>query len=103
MYFVVRRTWLAGADPTGEPDIVKTVAKAVSHEAAEQRAAILAQASSRARLDAEQGVWLCKAPDALHVFQVVAEDEASATVGAARGGARTEVVRVSMRLLGASA
>lgn len=104
MYFVVRRTWLAGADPTGSPDLVRTVAKASSREAAEARAAALACSSKRAaQLDPERGVWLCKAPDALHAFEVCELDGLPETDAAPRRAAGLDMIRAPRRILGATA
>jgi hypothetical protein len=103
MYFVVRRTWLAGADPTDQPDLVKTVARAASREAAEVRAAALACSAKRAaQLDADRKVWFCKAPDALHVFEVCRADEMQALESDAKT-ASIDVMRASRRLLGSPA
>jgi hypothetical protein len=104
MYFVVRRTWLAGADPTGSPDLVRTVAKASSREAAEARAAALACSSKRAaQLDPERGMWLCKAPDALHAFEVCEMDGSPEFDTAPKRAIGLDMMRAPRRILGATA
>lgn len=100
MYFVVRRTWLAGADPTDQPDLVRTVAKAASREAAEARAANLACGTKRAaQLDVDRKVWSCKAPDALHIFEVCEEEDALVFESSSKS-AGIPMIRASRRLLG---
>jgi hypothetical protein len=95
---------LAGADPTGSPDLVRTVAKTSSREAAEARAASLACSSKRAaQLDAERGMWLCKAPDALHAFEVCELDSAPEFDTTPRRAAGLDMRRASRRILGAPA
>jgi hypothetical protein len=104
MYFVVRRTWLAGADPTGAPDLVRTVAKASSREAAEARAAALACSSKRAaQLDPDSKAWLCKAPDALHSFEVSEEEQGIALESVLRRMPGRDAMRPPRRLLGSPA
>jgi hypothetical protein len=72
MYVVLRRTWLAGADPSAAPDMTKTVARLPSRSAAEARAESLAPGGR----DADARVWRAKARDALHVFEVSALQDA---------------------------
>lgn len=71
MVFIIRRTWLAGADPTAEPDLVRTVGEAATAAAGEARAEMLARNFGDARFDPEKRWWWAKASDALHAFQVV--------------------------------
>ncbi len=70
MYYVFRQTWLAGADPTAEPDSVKVVASARTRETAEARAEALAQEGCGARYDDHRRAWSAKARDALHAYCV---------------------------------
>lgn len=70
MFYVLKQTWFAGADPTEEADSVKQVGSTVTREQAETWAASLAQVKHPAHYDAEKQSWCAKAPDALHEFHV---------------------------------
>lgn len=76
MFHVVRRTWLAGADPTDKPDMCRPVATASTREAAEARAEALAKGFREPRFDGRARCWWAKAANALHEF-AVEEREAS--------------------------
>ncbi len=70
MHFVVRRTWLAGADPGGAPDLVRTAAVCLNRTAAEAKARALARSGREPRHDPQTGSWWMRTPDALHQLVV---------------------------------
>ncbi len=70
MHFVVKRTWLAGADPAAGPDTVRTAAVCLSFASAETRAESLARTGREARRDPHTGSWWMRTADALHELVV---------------------------------
>ena len=70
MHFVIRRSWLAGADPAAAPDTVKTAAVCFSRAAAEAKAEAMAKAGREPRHDPQTGSWWMRTQDALHELVV---------------------------------
>ena len=70
MYLVTKRSWLAGADPTAAPDLVRTVAVCFSRASAEAKARALAEAGRDTRHDPLTGSWWMRTVDALHELVV---------------------------------
>ncbi len=70
MFYVLKQTWFAGADPTEAADCVKQVGTMATREAAEAWASSLAHVKACAHYDAQKQSWCAKAPDALHEFHI---------------------------------
>jgi hypothetical protein len=70
MFYVLKQTWFAGADPTDVADCVKQVGAMATREAAEAWAASLAQVKASAHYDVDKRSWCAKGVDAQHEFHV---------------------------------
>ncbi len=70
MFYVLKQTWFAGADPTEAADSVKQVGTMATRAQAEAWASSLAHVKATPHYDAGKGSWCAKAVDALHEFHV---------------------------------